>query len=144
MLKKNIINEEFCAICLEKTQNISKDPYVELKTCGHKFHSTCLGKYIFEFNYKQCPICRKKIAHSNDISKILLLKKLFPGDIRIYLKIFQNLTRLHFATNKIKLKNVCGSLLIIGKLTRTKTVDKILKGIKSGVSTNKLIDKFRK
>lgn len=48
-------NQETCTICLstyEKDENVSY-----LHNCNHLFHTTCINKWLLEFNHK-CPICR--------------------------------------------------------------------------------------
>ena len=45
-----------CSICmgnLEKDEDVSKLP------CEHCFHSSCVEKWLKEYNYT-CPVCRKE------------------------------------------------------------------------------------
>lgn len=51
-----------CAICLESIQNPCNT------NCNHKFHYTCLFKWI-ESNKTSCPLCRAKLE-GPDISYI--------------------------------------------------------------------------
>lgn len=50
-----IKDQKTCTICLsdyEKDENVSY-----LNTCNHLFHTTCVDKWLREFNHK-CPVCR--------------------------------------------------------------------------------------
>ena len=50
-----IKDQKSCTICLS---NYEKDEEVSyLNTCGHLFHTTCVDKWLREFNHK-CPVCR--------------------------------------------------------------------------------------
>jgi hypothetical protein len=47
-LTEPLCKEEECPICLERCN------LIELRLCGHKFHSDCLSKW----EKKTCPLCR--------------------------------------------------------------------------------------
>ena len=50
-----IKNQDNCSICLSKYEKDETVSY--LNTCNHLFHTTCIDKWLREFNHK-CPICR--------------------------------------------------------------------------------------
>jgi hypothetical protein len=50
--------DQKCNICLEDM--IEGEEIVELP-CDHTYHSTCIFKYLEEYNYK-CPTCRKEVG----------------------------------------------------------------------------------
>ena len=56
-------NTEDCKICLEILNHKSSfdETYgiVQLKKCGHKFHSGCVKMMVKGKDYIQCPSCRK-------------------------------------------------------------------------------------
>ena len=50
--------DQKCNICLGEM--IEGEEIVELP-CDHTYHSTCIFKYLEEYNYK-CPTCRKEVG----------------------------------------------------------------------------------
>ena len=54
--KIKIKDQDQCTICLSTYEKDEAVSY--LNTCNHLFHTTCINKWLLEFNHK-CPICRK-------------------------------------------------------------------------------------
>ena len=50
-----IKNQETCTICLSNYEEGESVSY--LNTCNHLFHTTCIKKWLSDFNHK-CPVCR--------------------------------------------------------------------------------------
>ena len=56
-----------CPICLSNYENDEMVSY--LNTCNHLFHTTCISKWLTDFNHK-CPVCRLSAnpSKNNEIS----------------------------------------------------------------------------
>ncbi|GMI96569.1 hypothetical protein like AT2G37150 [Hibiscus trionum] len=50
-------DESSCVICLEEYKDM--DEVGALKTCGHKYHSPCIRKWLLMKN--TCPICKSSV-----------------------------------------------------------------------------------
>ena len=48
-------DQTICSICLSNYENEEMVSY--LNTCNHLFHTTCINKWLTDFNHK-CPVCR--------------------------------------------------------------------------------------
>ena len=48
-------DQTICSICISNYENEEMVSY--LNTCNHLFHTTCINKWLTDFNHK-CPVCR--------------------------------------------------------------------------------------
>jgi len=51
--------EESCSICANDMKN--GQPIKTLSNCNHKFHKPCIDQWIYGYNNKSCPNCRREI-----------------------------------------------------------------------------------
>lgn len=51
--------EEKCPICWDQIKEDDDEKKYVVLPCSHYFHSTCIKKYLKEYNYK-CPNCKKE------------------------------------------------------------------------------------
>ena len=65
----NKYKDEECSICLNNLEN-----EVSILTCGHYFHYTCLGQWIYKCknDNKQiiCPLCKQEFEIKNIIFQL--------------------------------------------------------------------------
>ena len=61
-----IKDQDTCSICLSKYEKDEAVSY--LNTCNHLFHTTCIDKWLRDFNHK-CPVCRMSADPSKNESE---------------------------------------------------------------------------
>ena len=47
-----------CPICFE---NVEKNKAYRILECGHKFHKTCIDKWLYSEEKNSCPMCRMEL-----------------------------------------------------------------------------------
>ena len=60
--------DDACAVCLQNLASATADP-VEIASCAHRFHETCLLSWIGKgtgLSFSKCPVCRAKIRAGMD------------------------------------------------------------------------------
>ena len=62
VVNKNYIDQE-CAICLEMMieSEWDKNHLVQMKPCGHLFHTSCWVKWLKKSGQKYCALCLQRI-----------------------------------------------------------------------------------
>lgn len=97
------MQEDICAICLEKTTN---DSYKSC-CCRNKFHFECLDKW---FKIKNtCPLCRKEYSHMEDYNNDLgdHLEMINNLDVKnIINNLSENVTLYKYQFEELNLKNL--------------------------------------
>ena len=48
-----------CPICFE---DVGENKAYRILECGHKFHKTCIDKWLYNVEKSSCPMCRKELA----------------------------------------------------------------------------------
>jgi hypothetical protein len=53
--RDNRLCDDICPICLDKFRNST----VRKLECGHVYHKKCIDKWLYQYEKKECPYCRK-------------------------------------------------------------------------------------